>query len=833
MKKFYFNLTLLASLLVAVCGKAQISQGGQPYSFSARTLLQEIPVRIMPYVDIDYLKQEDELNKEKLRPYRFGANIDVTINLENAGQWENLPNGDRLWRLAIRSEGAYSLNLLYNAFYLPDGAKFFLYNEDKSYVLGAFTNKNNREDKLFGSDLVPGSTCILEYLEPKSHLGEGVISISQVVHAYKDVLDYLKDKEAANAKASGACNVNVNCPSGNDWQVEKRAVCIIVVGGSGICTGTMINDVPQSGTPYFLTANHCTSNGTDNVGQWVFRYNYESASCTGTTGPTTQSVSGAVYRARNAGSDMALLQLSSAPPTSYNAVYAGWSREGVVVDSSICIHHPSGDIKKISKAKNQTISSTYSGAQCWRVGQWTSGVTEPGSSGSPLFDPNHRIIGQLYGGPSSCSATAANLNDYYGKFSVSWNAGNTAATRLKDWLDPQNAAPLTVDAYDPNAVSYTLDGSIQSVSSPGNGITTCTALVNPVFTLKNNGTDDLNTAVIEVTLNGNPEDTIYFNGPALATGASTNINVSGITLVSGLNSIGFNLVTVNGTTDDNLANNSRNVSLTLLIPTPVNLPVQEGFQAAVFPSNGFTIDNPDADFTWERSTTVGGFGTSTASTKISFFDYQTTGAVDYLNLPYTDFSSIVAPVNLKFDVAYARYSNSNFDSLKVSISTNCGASWNTIYAKGNTALSTNGGANVTNNNFVPTSTQWRAETINLDTYVGQSNVQIRFEAINGYGNDLYLDNINLSSDTPIGIKENNLEMELFPNPGNEIITLKSNLPIKGMDQLLNVLGQNQVLDFRKVTESDYQIDISNLTQGVYYISVQLENSTITRKFIKN
>ncbi len=832
MKRIFTRIALFTLLVGASSAKAQISQGGQPYSFKARTLKQEIPVRVMPAVDVEYLKQEDELNKEKLRPFRFGANIDVNITLENSGQWETLANGDRLWRLGIRSEGALSLNFLYNGFYMPDGGKFFIYNEDKSFILGAFTNQNNREDRLFGTDLVPGSTAILEYIEPKAHIGEGVISINQVVHAYRDVLDYFKEKEAANAKASGACNVNVNCPSGDDWQVEKRSVCIMVVGGSGFCTGSMINDVPQSGTPYFLTANHCTSDGTDNVAQWIFRYNYESATCAGTTGPTSQSISGAVYRAHNAGSDFALLELSSAPPANFNAVYAGWSREGVVVDSAICIHHPSGDIKKISKAKNQTISGTYSGAQCWRVGQWTSGVTEPGSSGSPLFDPNHRIIGQLYGGPSSCSASAANLNDFYGKFSVSWDAGSTAATRLKEWLDPQNVGPLTVDTYDPNAVAYTLDGSIQAVSSPGNGITTCTALVNPVFTLKNNGTDPLTSASIQVTLNASPVDTILFNGPALASGSSTNINVSGITLVSGLNSIGFNLLSVNGTTDQNLNNNSRNVSLTLLVPTPVAMPVLEGFQSANFPTNGFTVENPDADLTWERTTTAGGFGASNASIKMSFFDYQTDGAVDYLVLPYTDFSTQLAPLNLKFDVAYARYSNTNFDSLKVKISTDCGGSWTNLYAKGNTTLSTNGGANVTNNNFVPTSTQWRTETINLDTYVGQSNVQIRFEGINGYGNDLYLDNINLSSDTPIGINENELILTMYPNPSEGLVNFVSNVADYKVIQVSNILGQEQPFSTRKLNDSESVLDISALRKGVYFVTLEANDLNVVRKIVK-
>jgi hypothetical protein len=353
-----------------------------------------------------------------------------------------------------------------------------------------------------------------------------------------------------------------------------------------------------------------------------------------------------------------------------------------------------------------------------------------------------------------------------------------------------------------------------------------------VFTLKNNGTDLLNSASIQVTLNGTPVDTIYFNGPALASGSSTNINVSGITLVSGLNSIGFNLLIVNGTTDQNLNNNTRNVSLTLLVPTPAAIPVLEGFQSATFPTNGFTVDNPDADLTWVRTTSTGGFGASSACTKISFFDYQTDGAVDYLFLPFTDFTSQLAPLNLKFDVAYARYSNTNFDSLKVRISTNCGSSWTTLYAKGNTALSTNGGSNVTNNNFVPTSTQWRTETINLNDYVGQPNVQIRFEGINGYGNDLYLDNINLSSDTPIGFKENELELNMYPNPSEGLVNFVSNTSNLKVLQVLNILGQQQSFVTTKLNDNETVLDISGLEIGVYFVILEGNGLGSVRKIVK-
>ena len=154
-------------------------------------------------------------------------------------------------------------------------------------------------------------------------------------------------------------------------------------------------------------------------------------------------------RAKNAGSDFCLLELNSVPPASYNVQYSGWdASDANTVSSVVGIHHPSGDLKKISFENDPVTQGNWGGAQTWDVAQWDDGITEPGSSGSPLFDQNHRIIGQLYGGNSACSGNVENgQGDSYGRFGVSWDAGATAATRLKEWLDPGNTGILVVDGY--------------------------------------------------------------------------------------------------------------------------------------------------------------------------------------------------------------------------------------------------------------------------------------------------------------------------------------------------------------------------------------------------
>ena len=159
-------------MIVAVLGhlspvEAQISQGGRPYSFSS-TISDSIATRTMAALDVAALIAEDELEAAQSSPLppRFGYAFKVSLGLDSAGTWTELPNGDRVWQLRITAPGAYSINLLYDDFWLPDGATFFIYNEDHSMVLGAFTSANNKEHGKFATGSVRGDTSILEYYEP-------------------------------------------------------------------------------------------------------------------------------------------------------------------------------------------------------------------------------------------------------------------------------------------------------------------------------------------------------------------------------------------------------------------------------------------------------------------------------------------------------------------------------------------------------------------------------------------------------------------------------------------------------------------------------------------
>lgn len=823
MKKIILSVLTLAAALHLNTATAQLSQGGAPISSGKHYVQQQaIPVVNMPSFDLAGLQAEDAVNDQSKGPYRFGFNHMVNISMANSGVWTTFTDGGRMWQLSIKSKGAKSINLAMDDFFMPEGAKLFIYNEDKSVVFGAFTSQNNDASNHFATDLISGEQITLEYYEPAAVSGKGHMNIFRVTHGYRGGEDYFKSFGQA-----GSCQVNVNCTLGANWQTEKRGVVCLVVGGSEFCSGSLVTDVPQDGKPYILTANHCSA--SNDMASWVFRFHWEAPTCTNpSTSPSSQSLSGSVLRARTGTSDFCLVEITGGLsggtiPSSYNVYFNGWSNVDVPATSTIGIHHPSGDIMKISEAANATITSTMSGATCWRVGQWTTACTEPGSSGSPLFDQNHHIIGQLFGGPSACGASAANLYDNYGKFAVSWLGDGTAATQLKPWLDPGNTGTTIQDGFDPNAVApaYTLDAAVQSVISPAAGYTSCNSALTPQVLLKNYGASTLTSCTINYQLDGGTVQNYAWTG-------SLNTNMTAVITLPALSSIPvathiFKAYTSgpNAGTEEYTPNDTASSSFTITNPSPVSaLPVSETFEGT-FPGSVWTVGNPDANVTWVSTNTAGGFGTSTHSAVMDNFNTDITGQSDYIYSPYLDLTGIAAPVTMTFDVAYARYSGTYTDSLLVSVTNDCGTTWHYVYRKGNSGLAT--APDYTSGEFVPTSAQWRTETISLDSYAGQDAVRVAIENKSGYGQFMYVDNINIQH-VSAGVNNNDLTngVSVYPNPSTGLLNVSMNFA-KAQTvtiKVMNVVGEtisSKVVE--NVSSNMATLDLSNEAKGMYFVQI--------------
>ncbi|MBK12527.1 MAG: hypothetical protein CL849_03240 [Crocinitomicaceae bacterium] len=434
-------------LMGAQISQAQISQGGSPWKWGSNIDMSTIPTFTSEALDLNVLAAEDAVTDQyKEAPWRFGVEREVSLGLDNAGEW-TFEKDRWIWRLAIHCEGATGIGLTLGDFDLPSGAQLFVWNQARTQFLGSFTEANEKDWGFLPLGLLNDDHIVVEYQEPESVHGLGEVRISQIVHGYRSLLLHPQNPEANTANMgpfgnSGACNINVNCPEGAAWQTQKKSVALITNGGFAVCTGALVNNTLEDGTPYFLTANHCLGNPNS----WVYYFNHESSTCDGNTGPTNQSISGGTLLVNSGNSDVALIELSSAPPADFNVEYAGWDASGSAPTSAVGIHHPSGDVKKICFENDAPYTSTAGGAQVWWINAWEAGVTEPGSSGSPLFDGNQRIIGQLYGGAAACSGSVNNgAYDYYGRFDVSWGVG------VSGYLDPLGTGQLTLDSYPTNS----------------------------------------------------------------------------------------------------------------------------------------------------------------------------------------------------------------------------------------------------------------------------------------------------------------------------------------------------------------------------------------------
>lgn len=477
-----------AAMVVGLAGTAQAEQSyasvgvspeAKPFTLSKDVLdLKAVDKVQTDELDYGAAMIESSRNVEFGLPLRFAIPVRVNYSPANAGTWEELKDGMRLWRLRVGAPGALSINLGFNQFHLPDGASMTLLTPDGFEVIRPFTSADHHPSGELWTPILNADEIMIEVVVPEKLIGEMRVQVGQIGAGFRRF--GVTDIPAEERGTSGSCNVDVACPEGNPWADEIDAAGAYTVGGIDTCSGSMVNNTSNDRTPYFLTANHCglsAGNSASVVIFWNFQNSYCRVPGSGDSGGAgdgslAQFSSGTTFRASSATSDFCLVQVSTPPPQSFGVTFAGWSREGLNPASGACIHHPQVAEKRISFYDTFGGSFAPSHGSSWGCSAapgpgdnthisvyWSLGVTEPGSSGSPLYDNNQRIIGQLHGGPSSCSQTGANRSDCYGRVSRSWTGGGTSATRLSDWLDPTNTGAMFVDTLGPG-MSVTPTGDV-------------------------------------------------------------------------------------------------------------------------------------------------------------------------------------------------------------------------------------------------------------------------------------------------------------------------------------------------------------------------------------
>ena len=833
-----FKSILFIIFIFSFTSYSQVTNEGIPVSWQLNLDNDNIPAVNLPSFDIDRVRAEDEINDRKFdAPWRFGYMHSVDYGFED-GVWTTLENGDRIWRLMVKSDNALSLNFIFDDFYMPEGGYIFLYNNQKSDLLGAYDSRQNQDSGMLGTWLVEGESVWIEYFEPIESYNQGRLHLAKATHGYRNAETF---NQAKGLNDSGNCNLDVDCSIGDDWSDlkdhNKRSAGILLSGGSGFCSGALINNTENDGTPYFLTANHCYSNPAS----WAFRFGWISpntvcaTSANSSNGPTNMTISGASLRARDAGSDFALVEINQNIPAEWDRVYAGWDRSGNTPDFTVGIHHPSGDVMKVCRDNDQPIQAVNAGAQTWEItglgSGWELGVTEPGSSGSPLFDPEGRIIGQLFGGAAACSGTVDNnAYDYYGRMDVSWNGGGSSSSRLSDWLDPNGSGTTDIGPF-PSMTLLANDLGVQSITSPVTG--NLSDNENISITIRNYGENDFSNFDISFQINGG--DVITENYSETISSTQTVQYTSNETF--DFSSEGDYLIEVSLLiNDDNTQNDSTSSTVTNIgggdCPEEYELPIvwQDNFECY----DPFAIDNIGS---WTAYDFDG--GTTWGANSVDFINESYIGSGIIFNYPLADsaggdisvWDTYEGNQGLYFFASGANNTTWPNDDWMISPEfTIDGVTSPTLsfWAKSVTdeygldrfrigiGTSTNPDdfTIISSGNYEEAPTTWTQYEFDLSAYLGQT-IRVGIHCVSADSFVLQMDSFKVEG--TLGIDEAYLnDIEYYYDQYSKELNINSTQRLNKLE-IYNILGQNIVSE--ELNSSSKTIDLSGFGTSIYIVRV--------------
>ncbi|USN99977.1 MAG: trypsin-like peptidase domain-containing protein [Phycisphaeraceae bacterium] len=482
----------MACVAAAGMALAGVSLGNDFVKPTAETF-DSIPIAKLPAfnvgaIDVQAAALLGDAEEQAGMPARFALEQPTRLTPDNSGAWEQVDQDTVMWRLRVTCPNAVSMNFGFTRYMMPEGGRLYIYQTDGQSGIRPFTAADNDAHGELWTPIVAGHDAIIEVTVPFNRQNDLQLELTSINTAYRGFgLD-------EHAPRSGSCNVDVVCPEGDDWRAEIPSSGVYTLGGTWYCSGSLINNTAEDQTPYFLTAYHCsvTSSSASSV---VVYWNFENTTCrvpgSGASGgpgdgSLSQFSSGVIFRAARSTSDFTLTEIEDPLDPAWELAFSGFDATGADASSAVAIHHPNCDEKRISFEYDPTSTTSYLGTSSpgdgthVRIFDWDLGTTEPGSSGSPLYNQDHRIIGQLHGGYASCTSQTS---DYYGKFSVSWDGGTTSTTRLRDWLDPTNTGLLVMDTLWPAQTGMSIRGTGLAAEGPRGGPFVPDSAI---YTVKNN-----------------------------------------------------------------------------------------------------------------------------------------------------------------------------------------------------------------------------------------------------------------------------------------------------------------------------------------------------------
>jgi Secretion system C-terminal sorting domain len=360
------------------------------------------------------------------------------------------------------------------------------------------------------------------------------------------------------------------------------------------------------------------------------------------------------------------------------------------------------------------------------------------------------------------------------------------------------------------------DGGISGINSVPSF--QCNTTISPSVVIENFGSDLLTTATLQYFVDGGTPQYYYWEGSLPPFWMDT-VVLPPMSVSAGNHTLDILVVEANGAADFNGGNNG-SIQFNV-VGTSDPVPYAQEFDQLSLP-DGYFIENYNSGPTWNHFTIISQYGALNCM-RMPFYTNDVSNDIDDLYMKNIDLSN-VGQAELSFDLAYAYYSNYYWDELKVMVSGNCGNDWDVLYDKSKNDLATAPAMDVS---FTPGFSQWRNEVVNISQYTGNSNVIIKFEAVSGHGNNLYLDNITINDNVGIDeVNSNKNTLKLYPNPANSFVNVSlPEMNFAGNEiSVLNSLGQK--IYTSKIASTQITVPVDQLASGAYVISVSSKNAQL-------
>lgn len=425
--------------------------------------------------------------------------------------------------------------------------------------------------------------------------------------------------------------------------------------------------------------------------------------------------------------------------------------------------------------------------------------------------------------PTSWYGLGIGLTYYYDHFSYNHTGGGIGYASVV-WYDKQTKATICMLMNDRNGdfwgriipllnVLYfecpkkQNDAGISKIIAPWKN--SCTGTVTPSVMLTNFGSSPLTSVSVRYKIDGGVQSAFSWTG-ALGSGDSIQILLPQVITGGGFHSFTCYTAQPNGAQEGNNYNDTAFSNFMVNSPPVLLSEIDEGFEGSVFPPAGWALSSSTI-FDW-GATSLATFSGAGSAVRSNYTDGHM-GATFDLELPLIHIAAGTHPV-LHFDYAYAVYPGSYGDSLQVSVSTDCGGTWQTLFNKGSLELYTSPPSYFP---FYPQSNdEWYRESFSLASYTG--DLLIRFRSVCGWGNNLYLDNVQVSFPTGFTGNKPSDHFTVYPNPAGDVINI-SGLPENSEIQVSNLAGK--VLMTQKILNSPATIDIRQLPKGIYILRCPL------------